>query len=62
MARILISMTDEFLNRVDSVANSEQRTRSELIREALRSYVKKNRMTNPQKAMHNAEKLNELLG
>ena len=61
MARILISMTDEFLNRVDSVANSEQRTRSELIREALRSYVKKNRMTNPQKAMNNAEKLNKLL-
>ena len=49
MARILISMTDEFLNRVDTVANSEQRTRSELIREALRSYVKKSRMTNPQK-------------
>lgn len=62
MARILISMTDEFLNRVDSVANSEQRTRSELIREALRSYVKKNRMTNPQKAINNAEKLNKLLG
>jgi len=62
MARILISMTDEFLNRVDTVANSEQRTRSELIREALRSYVKKSRMTNPQKAMHNAEMLDKLIG
>jgi len=61
MARILISMSDEFLNRVDSIANNEQRTRSELIREALRSYVRRNKMSNIQKATINAEKLDTLL-
>jgi predicted transcriptional regulator len=40
MARVLISMKDEFLKLVDDVAASEQRTRSELIREALRSYIR----------------------
>lgn len=40
--RILISMPQKFLDEVDEVANSEHRSRSELIREALRLYVKKN--------------------
>ena len=35
MARILVSMPDEFLNKIDAVADEEQRTRSELVREAL---------------------------
>ena len=61
MARILISMPDEFLNKVDGLANDEQRTRSELIREALRSYLKRTRIANPQKAIDNAKKLDELL-
>ena len=39
MAKILVTMPDEFLSRVDGLANNEQRTRSELIREALRSYM-----------------------
>ena len=43
MARVLISMSNDFLSRVDNVASSEQRTRSELIREALRVYIKRNR-------------------
>ena len=34
MARVLISMSNEFLDKVDNLANSEQRTRSELVREA----------------------------
>lgn len=34
MAKILVTMPDEFLNRVDGLASNEQRTRSELIREA----------------------------
>lgn len=42
MAKVLISMPDEFLERIDSLANSEQRTRSELVREALRGYIKRN--------------------
>lgn len=61
MARILVSMPDEFLDRVDGIANEEQRTRSELVREALRSYIKRARVANPQKAIDNAKVLDELL-
>ncbi len=45
MARVLISMKDEFLRRIDEVAEKEQRSRSELIREALRTYIRKNATT-----------------
>ena len=41
MARVLISMKDEFLKRIDEVAEREQRSRSELIREALRVYIRR---------------------
>lgn len=41
MARVLISMPEEFLNKIDGVAEVENRTRSELIREALRTYIHK---------------------
>jgi CopG family transcriptional regulator/antitoxin EndoAI len=61
MARILISMPDEFLDKVDNIANNEQRTRSELVREALRSYIKRSQIANPQKAINNAKILDELL-
>lgn len=61
MARILVSMNDEFLNKVDGVAANEQRTRSELIREALRNYIKRAKISNPQKATANAKILEELL-
>ena len=61
MARILISMPDEFLNKVDSVADGEQRSRSELIREALRSYIRRSRITNVEKAKSNAEILEQIL-
>lgn len=45
MARVLISMKDEFLKRIDEVAEREQRSRSELIREALRTYIRRNAAT-----------------
>lgn len=61
MARVLISMSDEFLNKVDSIANTEQRTRSELIREALRSYLRKSKMSNIKNAEENAAVLSSLL-
>jgi predicted transcriptional regulator len=32
-------MKDEFLERIDEVAEHEHRSRSELIREALRAYI-----------------------
>ena len=61
MARVLISMSNDFLNKVDSIANSEQRTRSELIREALRVYIKRNKISNNPRAEENATLLTELL-
>ena len=61
MARILVSMTDNFLKTIDEVANIEQRTRSELIREALRDYMKKAVRVQPKNANKNAEILEKLL-
>lgn len=61
MARVLISMSNDFLSRVDSLATSEQRTRSELIREALRVYIKRNKISNNVKAEENATLLSELM-
>jgi metal-responsive CopG/Arc/MetJ family transcriptional regulator len=43
--RILISIPDEFLNEVDNVASQEYRSRSDLIRQALRDYMRS--MGNP---------------
>ena len=54
-------MSNDFLNRVDSVALSEQRTRSELIREALRVYIKRNKISHSLKAEENAAVLADLL-
>lgn len=48
MARVLISMPEEFLNRIDQVADGENRSRSELIREALRTYIYKQKSKNLQ--------------
>ena len=61
MARILVSMKDNFLKTVDEVAQNEQRTRSELIREALRNYVKKARSVSSQKAEKNVSILEQML-
>jgi len=62
MARVLISMPEKFLDEIDSVADSENRTRSELIREALRTYMYRNQVRNSKKATTNAEILDALLG
>ena len=61
MARVLISMSKDFLSKVDNVATTEQRTRSELIREALRLYIKRNKLANNVKAEENATLLSQLL-
>ena len=61
MARILVSMKDTFLQSIDEVAQNEQRTRSELIREALRAYIKKAKTTAPKNAQSNAKLLESLL-
>jgi len=39
-SRVLISLPDRFLDEIDELAEEEQRTRSELIREALRQYIR----------------------
>lgn len=62
MPRVLISMSPEFLDKVDTLANSEQRSRSEYIREALRSYMRRNRAINVHKAQQDAKTLDELIG
>ena len=62
MSKILVTMPDDFLHRVDGIASNEQRSRSELIREALRSYMKRMTIKNPQKAEEDAKKLESLLG
>ena len=61
MARILISMKDTFLQSIDEMAQKEQRTRSELIREALRNYMRRISKQQLQNASKNAEILDEIL-
>ncbi len=61
MARVLISMPEEFLTKIDEVAEGENRTRSELIREALRTYIHKQRVKENALAIKNASILESLL-
>jgi metal-responsive CopG/Arc/MetJ family transcriptional regulator len=61
MARVLISMPEEFLTRIDEVADDENRSRSELIREALRTYIHKQRVRENAMAIRNANILDNLL-
>lgn len=39
MAKVMVSLPNEFLKRVDRVARRQNRSRSELIREALRAVL-----------------------
>ena len=61
MARVLISMPERFLDEIDNVADNENRSRSELIREALRTYIHRNRVRDNAKAARNAQILEALL-
>ena len=61
MARVLISMPVDFLTKIDEVAEGENRTRSELIREALRTYIHKQRVKENALAIKNASILESLL-
>ena len=61
MARVLISMPEQFLSQIDDVAQGENRTRSELIREALRTYIKRSKMRENTLASKNATILEALL-
>ena len=65
MARILISMPETFLVNIDKIAENENRSRSELIREALRTYMNKQNIVNKYIsnpiAQQNADILEEML-
>ena len=61
MAKVLLSIPDKFLSQIDEVAQNEQRTRSELIREALRTYMRKSIVFDVKKANTDAQFLDELL-
>lgn len=39
MAKVMVSLPEDFLKRVDRVARAQNRSRSELIREALRAFM-----------------------
>ncbi|MBI3740721.1 MAG: ribbon-helix-helix protein, CopG family [Chloroflexi bacterium] len=43
MAKVLVTMPDKFLNKVDRAAKAEHRSRSEWIREALRERLQRPR-------------------
>ena len=61
MAKVLLSLPEKFLNQIDEIANQEQRTRSELIREALRTYMRRNTLFDLKKTKSDAELLEKLL-
>lgn len=48
MAKVLVNFQDDFLNEIDKVAELEHRTRSSLIREALRRYLLQYKNESPQ--------------
>lgn len=61
MAKVLISMPEEFLDQIDSFADVENRSRSELIREALRTYIHRAKVRENITAAKNADTLEALL-
>ncbi len=50
MAKVMISLPQEFLKKVDRIAKAQNRSRSELIREGLRALL------NPQVGLHRSWK------
>ncbi|MDX2084622.1 MAG: ribbon-helix-helix protein, CopG family [Candidatus Melainabacteria bacterium] len=63
MAKVLISMQEDFLEKVDAMADKDQRSRSEFIRQALRVYIRRRRARslNNVRYTQNAELLESLL-
>lgn len=61
MAKVLVTMPDDFLNKVDGLADSERRSRSELIREALKTYMRRLSKNQIEHADSNAKLLEEIL-
>ena len=61
MAKVLVTMPDEFLNKVDGLADTAKLSRSELIREALKTYMRRLSKTQIETASKNADLLDEIL-
>lgn len=61
MAKVLVTMPDDFLNKVDGLADSEKLSRSELIREALKNYMRRLSKSQIESASKNAALLDEIL-
>ena len=50
IAKVMVSFPEEFLDEVDRIAKEEHRSRSELVREAIRLYISLRReKTRPEK-------------
>jgi CopG family transcriptional regulator/antitoxin EndoAI len=62
VAKVLISMREDFLEKIDEMADIEQRSRSELIRQALRVYIRRRkRRSNTATYTRSAELIEALL-
>ena len=61
MARVLISRPEKFLDEIEQMADTENRSRSELIREALRTYIHRSKIRENTLATKNASILEALL-
>ncbi|HCB11454.1 MAG TPA: hypothetical protein DEO94_04865 [Cyanobacteria bacterium UBA11991] len=61
MAKVLVTMPDDFLDKVDGLAGSENCSRSELIREALKNYMRRLSKSQIENASKNAALLDEIL-
>lgn len=57
MAKVLVNFQDEFLSEIDKIAELEHRTRSSLIREALRRYLSQYKNEIQQKEIENTSKV-----
>lgn len=53
--KVLVALPPGLLEQIDYVAQAEHRTRSDLIREALRRYIEQFRRTQPNAAQKNTK-------
>lgn len=62
MAKILITIPDSFLSKVDGFASNEKLNRSEFIREALKTYMRRTTLSHTGRASKDAKELENLIG
>ncbi len=62
MRKVMITIPEEFLDEMDRLAKEEHRSRSELIREAMRQYLASTRekLESRQRAIHHALQVQEV--